>query len=204
MTSQTEAKLIPWETSLRYDVFVIGLFALALILGWGLKTWVEGRSAILTDLDASLSLSYPASWAPHREKGTLLSVRDLRSEGTFKTTFSVTGTALEPTSIRPVGELAKPFTEKKGQELTAYRVLEINDTQVDELEATRISYAYVEDPIGGTFQTSLPVVVQGVDTLVIHGTNLYVFTFAAPAATFSQQAGTLDAILHSVRFHPEN
>jgi hypothetical protein len=204
MESQTETKQIPWETSLRYDAFVIGLFALVLIAGLGLKTWVEGEATIFTDPDANLSLSYPASWAPQTEKGTLLSIRDLQSKGTFKVTFSVAARELEPTAIKPIQELVEPLNEEKGQELTAYRILEISDTKVDKLEAARISYAYVDDPIGGSLQTSLPVVVQGVDILVIHGTNLYVFTFAAPAATFSQQTGTLEAILCSVSFNLED
>lgn len=200
MESQTEAKHIPWETSLRYDAFVIGLFVLVLIIGWGFKTWVEGKVTLFTDLDSNLSLSYPASWAPQTPKGSLLSVRDLQSKGSFKATFSVATRELEPTAIKPVRELVKPFTEERGQELKTYRVLEISQAEVDRLAAATISYAYVDEPIGSPFQTSLPVVVQGVDILVVHGANLYIFTFAAPAETFSQQTGSLDAILDSVDF----
>jgi hypothetical protein len=198
MNRQAETTLIPWERLLRYDAFVIGWVILALMAGWGLKTWMEGQASIFTDLDASLSLRYPASWTPQAEKGTLLSIRDLQSEGTFKTRFSVSVRALDPTAIKPVQDLIEPFTEERGQELTAYRVLETSDTEVDGLEAARISYAYVDEPTERPFQTSMPVVVQGVDVLVTHGSNLYVFTFAAPATIFSQQAEILDAILHSV------
>jgi hypothetical protein len=111
---------------------------------------------------------------------------------------------LGPAANEPVADLIRQLTEERGQELTAYRILKTGDTTVDDLEAAEISYAYVDDSSGGLLHTSLPVVVQGVDILVIRGTNLYVFTFVAPATSFSQQTGTLDAILRSVQFKPEN
>jgi len=198
MDRQAETRLIPWERRLRYDALVIGLFAVALIAGWGLKSWAEARVTAFTALDANLSLSYPDSWTRQTEKGTLLSIRDLRSEGTFKATFSVEVRELDPTAIKPVQDLADLLAEEKEQELSAYRVLAMSDTEVDGLEAARISYAYEDEPTEGRFQKPLPVVVQGVDTLVVHGSNLYIFTFAAPATTFSEQVETLDAILDSV------
>jgi hypothetical protein len=199
MDRQAETKLIPWEAVLRYDAFVIGLFVVALIAGWGLKSWAEGQATTFTALDATLSLAYPTSWAPQAEKGALLSIRDLQSEGRFKTTFSVTSRELDPTAIKPAKDLVEPFTAERAQDLTAYRVLEVSDTKVDGNEAAKISYAYEEEPADNPFQTSLPVVVQGVDVLVTHGSNLYVLTFAAPATTFSQQAEVFNTILDSVK-----
>jgi hypothetical protein len=204
MESQPEAKPIPWEISFRYDAFVIGLVAVALIAGWGLKARAESKATTYAELDPALSLSYPALWATQVDKETLLSIRDLQSGGTFKVSFSVAVRDLEPEGIEPVQSLVKEITEERGQELTAYRILKTADTTLDDLEAAEISYAYVDDSAGGVLRTSLPVVVQGVDILVVRGTNLYVFTFAAPATSFSQQTGTLDAILRSVRFKPEN
>jgi hypothetical protein len=198
METQTETRPIPWETRLRYDAFVIGSFILALLAGWALKSWVEGKATTFSDRDAALSLAYPASWAPQAVKGTLLSIRDLRSEGRFKSSFSVAVRELEAAGSAPVQDMVEPFTEERGEELTAYRVLEVRDMEVDGVPAVSISYAYIDEPSESPFQTSLPVVVHGTDVLVSHGTRLYVFTFAAPATTFAQQAGTLDWILASV------
>lgn len=198
MASQTKTQAIPWETSLRYDLAVIGLVLLALLAGWVLKAAMEEERTIFTDVDANLSLRYPASWVPQTEKGTLLSISDLQSEGSFKVTFSVSVRELDPEDVKPVQELVVPFTVERGQELTGYRVLEIGGTEVDRLEAASITYGFVADPITSPLQTRLPVVVQAMDILVIHGNNLYVFTFAAPAATFAQHAGTMEAILNSV------
>jgi hypothetical protein len=199
MDRPAETTLIPWETKLRYDLSVIGLFALALLLGFGLMTWAEGQGTTFAALDATLSLGYPTSWAPQADKGTLLSIRDLRSEGMFKTSFSVEARELGSTAMRPVEDWIEPLTQQRAEELAAYRILETGDTEVDGAKAVKISYVYEIEPAGSAFQASVPVVVQGVDILVSHGSNLYILTFAAPAATFSQQAGTLDAILDSVR-----
>lgn len=189
---------IPWETRLAYDACVIGLFALALIAGIVLKGWVVGKTTTFTTKDSTLSLRYPAAWASQAIKGKLLSIRDLQSEGTFKATFSVEAMELDPAAVEPVQELVQPFTEDKGQALGSYRILESSDSEVDGLDAVRISYAYVEEPLESPFQISLPVVVQGVDVLVIHGSRLYVLTFSAPATSFSQQAETMESILDSV------
>jgi hypothetical protein len=202
MNSQAEAKPIPWETSFRYDAFVIGLFVLALVAGLGLKTWALTRATISADLDFHLSLSYPAMWTRHTEKGTLLSIRDLQSEGTFKVSFSVAARQLEPPATGPVQDLVQPHIAERGEGLTAFRVLKTGETTVDGLAAAEISYAYVDDAPWSPLQTSLPVVVQGIDILVVRDTDLYVFTFAAPAPSFAQQAETLEAILRSVQFQP--
>ena len=198
MDMQIRKRPIPWETRLAYDACVIGLFALAMIAGIGLKGWVVGKTTTFTTKDSTLSLRYPAAWASQAIKGKLLSIRDLQSEGTFKTTFSVEATELDPAAVEPVQEFVGPFTEDKGQALNGYRTLEISDTEVDGLDAVRISYAYVDEPVASPFQRSLPVVVQGVDVLVIHGSKLYVLTFSAPATSFSQQAETMESILDSV------
>jgi len=195
---QSKKRSIPWETRLGYDAFVIGLFALTLIAGIGLKGWVVGKTTAFTTKDSTLSLRYPAAWASQAIKGKLLSVRDLQSEGVFKTTFSVEATELDPAAVGPVQELVEPFTEDKGQALSGYRILEISDSEVDGLDAIRISYAYVDEPVESPFQRSVPVVVQGVDVLVIHGSRLYILTFSAPATSFSQQAETMESILDSV------
>lgn len=198
--SQTDSRPIPWETSLRYDAMVIGLVVLALGASLTLKSLVLGQRAIFTDPDAHLSLQYPASWAPYTEKGTLLSIRDLRSQSRFKAIFSVAVTDLESEAVRPVQEMVVPSTVERGQELMGYRVLDIAETQIDGLEAAEITYTYVDHGVDSHLQSALPVVVKAVDVLVIHQDRLYVFSFAAPAATFDQQSSTLDAILNSVDF----
>lgn len=198
MDMQVDKRPIPWETRLAYDAFVIGLFALVLIAGIALKGWVLGKTTAFAAEDSALSLRYPAGWASQAKKGTLLSIRDLQSEGIFKTTFSVEATDLDPAAVEPVQDLAELFTEDAEQALSGYRILESSDSEVDGVEAVRISYAYVDEPLESAFQTSLPVVVQGVDVLLIHGSKLYVMTFAAPATSFSERVEIMESILDSV------
>lgn len=200
--SQAESRLIDWETSLRYDAMVIGLVILAFGASLTLKSLVLGQRASFADPDSHVSLQYPASWVPYTEKGTLLSIRDLRSQGRFKVTFSLEVTDLEPEAIRPVQEMVVPSTVERGQELMGYRVLEIDETLIDGSEAAEITYTYVDYAVESHLQSTLPVVVKAVDVLVIHQDKLYVLSFAAPAATFEEQSSTLDAILNSVDFDP--
>jgi hypothetical protein len=204
MKAQTEISQIPWETTLRYDAFVIGLYVFVFIAGLGLKTWVENEPITFTDRVTNLSLSYPSSWSPTREKGTLLSVRDLHGEGIFKAIFSVKVKELDLTEGTTIQDLIQPFTEERSQDLNYYRILKISDTEVDSLGGVTVTYGYVYDPVASSLQTYLPTIVRGVDTLVIRGNSLYIFSFAAPETSFSQYSGTLDSILQSVDFDLED
>ena len=200
--SQDDSRPVEWETSLRRDAPVIGLVVLALGASLTLKSLVLGQRATFMDPDAHLSLQYPASWSPSTEKGMLLTVQDLRSQGTFKVTFSAEVKELEAQFTRPVQEMVVPFTVERGQELTGYRVLDLVETQIDGMEAARITYTYVDYGAESHLQSTLPVVVKAVDVLVIHQDKLYALSFAAPAATFAQQSSILESILNSVDLDP--
>ena len=204
MENKSKNSRIPWETSLRYDAWVLGLILLVFITALGLKSWVESKAIIFTDPDTDLSLSYPALWVSKAEKGTILSVQDLLSESVFKVKFSVDAIALDLAEDTVVQDLIQPFIEERVQEIPSYRMLKTNDTEVAQLDGVMVWYTYIYDPEAGSLQTYLPTVVRGVDILVIREATLYIFSFAAPEESFSEYSMTLDAILRSVHFDLED
>lgn len=190
----------PWEQSLRYDAMVIGLFVVALVGGWILKGTVEGARVPYSSRDGRLSLTYPASWTSFDEKETLLTIRNLRSEGPFKVALWVTTRDLPQDGDTSIRELITPYTVEKGEQLTGFRVLSIQERTLANLEAVEITYVYIDTPVDSGSQLAIPVVVKGVDVLNVHRDTLFVFTFVAPADLFSEEMKTLQALLSSVTF----
>jgi hypothetical protein len=181
------------------EVLVVGLVILALLLGWALKDWVQSQTVPFTSDDGLLSVQYPAHWLGQVDKGALLTVSDVRGEGAFKATFSVSARGMDPGYPLTQSDLLVMLSVRRAEELTAYRVLSMDQGMVDGLEASKVEYAYVVEPAGG-LQNSLPVVVEAADYVVIYEGSAYVLTFAAVAEHFAEEEGVFDSILASVEF----
>lgn len=180
------------------ELLVVALVIVALVLGWALKAWVQGRTVAFSSDDGLLSLRYPADWLEEVNKDTLLTVNDVRGEGAFKPTLSIATTGMNPDFPLTPRELVVTMSVEKAEELTGYRVLSIEHGMVDGLDASKVSYAYVAEP-AGALQT-VPVVVEAIDWVVIYHNKAYVLTLAAEASNFEEEEEKLNSILESVDF----
>lgn len=196
---------------------VIALVILVLIAGWVLKVSVQGRTA--TFASEALSVRYPVDWLLEKDEETLFTVEDPDSPSTFKTTFSARVEPLEKTedkeyvfqvegveaSVKPLGEAsglnaaANRLVMRRNKELKEYNALSAGATTLMGQETIAIEYAYVDSPRAGwATAPSLPVVVQALDTVIVKGDQVYIFTYAADTNIFAQEKDTLVAILESV------
>lgn len=199
-SSTKDALDSPWERSLRYDIPVFSIVVIALAVGWLLKGTVEGARATYSSQDGRLSLEYPVSWTAFDEKETLLTIRDLRSEGVVKVALRIKTRELAPDSDTSVLELITPYSVEKGEQLSGFRILSIEERELANMEAVEIVYAYIDTLTESSNQLAVPVVVRGVDVLSILDDTLYAFTFVAPSEGFTDEMVTLQAILSSVHF----
>lgn len=191
-------KAIPLKGWLDEAAVILVVFV-ALLLGWVVKSWVQGQTATFSSDDRVLTLQYPARWLQHTDKDTLLTVSDVRAEGWFKPRFSVTTKEMNPQYPLTASDVLVSLSVQRAQELTAYRVLTTEEGTVDGLSASGLTYAYVGEPQEG-FQPGIPTVVEAVDWVVLREGKAYVFSFAAPAQDFPHLAGTLSSLLASVDF----
>jgi hypothetical protein len=181
------------------ELLVIVLVIVALLLGWALKAWVVGKTVTFTSDDGSVSLRYPARWLGQVDKETLLTVSDVRQEGAFKPTFSLSMREMNPDFPVTQNDLLVTLSVAKAGELTAYRVLSVDQATVGGQTASTMTYAYVAEPAGAP-QSGLPVVVQAVDCVVTREGEAYVFTFATLAERFERDEVIFRSILGSVDF----
>jgi len=181
------------------ELLVVILVIVALLLGWAVKGWVEGQTGSFTSEDGSISLRYPARWLGQVDKNALLAVSDVRQQGVFKPTFSLSTREMNPDFPLTQNDLLVTLSLAKAEELTAYRVLSVDPATVDGQTASTMTYAYVAEPAGAP-QNAIPAVVQAVDCVVTHEGRAYVFTFATLAERFERDEAIFRSILGSVNF----
>jgi hypothetical protein len=202
MEGKAFAQSNPWERSFRYDAPIIGLAILILIAGWVMKTTVEGDRTAFHDPDAGFSLEYPSTWTPSDRKGFVFSIHKLRAEGRIKPGLWIE--VKEPPSQPDpqIQALVTPLTVDRGRQLFGYRVLSVTETQLDGESAMQIEYAYVDLPPGSATQSSLPVVVRAVDTLILDHDKITIITHAAPEDSFTDYKLIFEGMLNSLELRP--
>ena len=112
------------------DWLVIGVVAVALSLGWGIKAWTEGGTERFTSPETGLTLHYPTGWLMSRADGYLLKVRDPHS-GLFKTTYAVMADRLDPARPMSLVDAVNATSVSRARKLTAFRLLDIETVGED-------------------------------------------------------------------------
>ncbi len=159
---------------------VVCAVGVALLLGWLLKTSVEGRSIAFTSPDGAVSLTYPAAWtAAKSEDGVWLSVSDLYATG-MPASFKVYARAADP-GMR-LSDAAIAWTMSRMTALHEFRDLGSIETTLSGHPAIMLNYGFVADPPGGSGLATLPVVARGRDAIVVLGQQYLVFSATYDAA----------------------
>jgi hypothetical protein len=178
------------------------LFAIALVvlfLGWG---WLMRQQAInaaipYEDEINGIRANIPANWLlSEGVDGTVFRVQNPEARP-FKTTIQI--------SVQTVGEDATPrnvvdLLKLQGPlKLSGYRALAEQDIRLGEDEAVRIDYSYVSQELN-PFLEALPVVIQGVDVVVLRGNQAVIITFRDAASTFNNNYFYFRSFLNSLEY----
>ncbi len=196
------------------DWLVIGIVAVALLLGWAVKAWAVGGRESFTDSETGLILNYPAGWLISSAEDYVFRARDPNS-GPFKTTYQVTADKLDPACPMSLMDAINATSVNRARKLTSFRLLDIEpvdeggqalladiDTADEEPEAPRAiwsRYVYVEenpDP----FRESLPAVVLGLDYTAVKGEYLCTFTLLSGEADFGAAEKDFKAFIRDAGF----
>jgi hypothetical protein len=182
----------------RYaDITVIAVTALALLLGWALKSVVEARA--LPFEAAGVTAEVPSAWlrlSGSDSETELLRATNPASAG-FGTTYIIDTppVAAGATEAQVAGLLAL----SRGQTLTGYRVHDQQPVTVDGRNAYRVAFVYVESNPDLT-HNELPQVVRGVDFIFLAGERAVVVTYAADQAVYEADYSRFRQFLNSVSF----
>jgi len=149
------------NTASRSQWFVWGLTAVALLLGWALRTATLTRTRPVEE--AGVRIDVPAQWVVEPASGGLsgqpspdlvLTSYDPLSPGTH---YAIRVLPAQPDSS--LAALASFQNLQRAQSETAFRVLDQTPVVLDEREGYRVRFAYVD----ASEMSEAPVVYEGVD-----------------------------------------
>lgn len=177
------------------DWAVLALTLLALLAGWVFKSGVENRSVSLQV--SGISAQTPQGWLQVSTSGNeVLHVTNPASSG-FGTSYIVQSIPVEAGSA--LGQAASLLTLQRGQQLTAYRVLDQKPVTVYGQEAYELSYVFVESDPNLTHD-KFPNIVRGLDYLYLAGDHVVVVTYWAEKQTYEIEYGRFLRFLRSLKF----
>ncbi len=172
---------------------VVGVFVLALILGWVVKTAAEGRTEAFTA--DGLSGRFPAAWyRPQVQDPVIFEARD-RLADPYPTALMV---ERRPADTLPA--IQQALALERGRNWNAYRTLQIVESAtVGGRTGMQVTFAYVEtNP--NPFMKTAPVVLMGTDLIfpAADGNSVYVVTLTAAEENFDSALKVWPAFIASL------
>jgi hypothetical protein len=183
----------------RWNQYIAWLFTIIGILaGINLRDEVLYSTTQFIDAEVGISAQYPKDWLIDTQGDYVFRVRDISRIG-YKTTIQITTRALGAATTSR--NLFDSVNLGRYPVLAAYRVLSIDDQFVlpDRSQAAAMNYAYA-DAGGNTFLQDIPIVVRGIDILIIKRGQALIITFLSDASTFDHDYPTFERFLETLEF----
>ena len=165
--------------------WIVALFVvLALIAGWFLKVYIEGKTIEYSNDE--ISFSYPENWIVETNinvndldfgfKGRtedvsdkiLLKASSMLSESTYKTNVSLRS-IIQPNILQtesfidPMPGIVSNLANQYEKILSNFNVIENQKITLNNAQGIKIDYTFVSESILNSEGYSIPVVVYGVD-----------------------------------------
>lgn len=197
--SQDNSPDLPPDTT-RNDRFSAVLVIIVAIAGIGLGLSVRQRTLnqvwLFRDQQTGIEAIYPAGWLTDQSGDYVAKIEDPKSRP-FKTRYIIDvvpgGGA---TSVRNVLD---GLTLQRSIDLPAYRVLDIQEINLGETNATQMDFVFVQaDP--NPFIERVPVVVRGMDIVIIDGNRAIIVTLMSDEDSFEQNQDGFRRFLGSLRY----
>jgi hypothetical protein len=168
------------------DWAVIGLLAVALLLGTAVMALAQGQTKEAVNAAAGLTVHYPQGWLLKPADNLAFqavnpNAADFKTAYQVQTMPIVAGDAVTPTLALALNN----FSLSRAQGQTAYRLFDTREGQpLDGQPTMEATYAYVLKG-NDLFSQRLPVVVQGLDIAVARGDQAVIFSLLASKDAFA-------------------
>lgn len=181
------------------EAFPVWIFFLALLVGgYYLKTNQQNQFMIAKDPQGKFQVTYPQGWIPKPGSPHRLEVSDPLSGEAFPSSFIVKLEALPKDSS--LEKTSRATILDNQNKLSLYRMLSSKDIQIAGKPAVAVEYSYVADPQRGILEAErIPVVVRGVEWIVISGDTIYRLDFRASNDVFARKRNLFEKLVKEVR-----
>lgn len=178
--------------------FVLVLFTFLIMISIGMV--IKQQSSLGTwpyvDTESGIEAQYPVGWLVEEGTTYVARIRDPKARP-FKTQFMLT---VVPTGGQTaIRNVLDSLTLQRSVDLPAYRVLQVQEIQQEGLTVTQMDFVYVQtDP--NPFIERLPVVVRGIDRVIIDGNRAIIASYMADETTFESQLIVFERFVSSLRY----
>ncbi|HEX3052986.1 MAG TPA: hypothetical protein VHP83_20175 [Aggregatilineaceae bacterium] len=181
-----------WNTYLS-----LALAGLILFLGLSMRDNALNATIEFEDLEAGVRVQVPTSWLLTSGAADYVVRAEDPNALPFKTLLQV--------SVLPVGPDATPnnvldvLNIQRSERLATYHEISRTDeTLRDGSAAKRLTYAYTEFE-RNPFLQSLPLVVKGVDVVVLRGSQAVIITYREESSAFDDHLYRFENLLGTVQ-----
>ncbi len=184
----------------KWNQYLALLFALiSLAAGVNFRNTILYSTTIYRDAEAGIEAQYPQNWLIDVDGDYIFRVRDVSRIG-YKTTIQVSTLAVGINTTSR--NILDTLNLRRYSVLAAYKVLSVEDgfSLPNETQATVMRYAYAESGNTNASLQDLPVIVQGIDVLIVQQRQTIVITFLADSTVFEQEYSVLEAFLTNLKF----
>jgi hypothetical protein len=183
----------------RWSHYLALIFAgIGLLIGLNLRDSTLNVTTQYTNPQAGITAQYPQNWL--LEEGGddfIFRVRDTTTLG-YNTSIQV---AVRPISAQTSSRnIFDALTLARAQTLAKYEVISEEPFVLpDETVTSAMTYVFVASPTN-PFLQSIPVVVEGIDILIIERGQAIIVSFLSSADTFETNFPILQQFLRSLEF----
>jgi hypothetical protein len=191
VTAQARPALIDWRRAWTDDarqlVAVLLVAALAIVIGYGVKTYSQSQTRTVTA--GNVTAQIPTTWIfQPGVQDLLFTAVDPRNPGQR---YSVSRPSAGGNDVNAVADAT---AAAKSQLLSEFGVLRRDATTVNGTSAPSVTYTYVTTRNG-----QLPQVIEGRDVFIKGSGGILVVTFESPSRSFDNALSTFERFAASVR-----
>jgi len=182
----------------RFNAVLVPLiFVIALVVGLYMRQSTSSGVWPYVSQEAGIEASYPAGWLFDETSNDYVVRLSDPASRPFKTQFIIRVVpASQFTSVRNVLD---ELTIQRSVELSAYRVLNVENVVVNDVEATQMNFVFVNaDP--DPFSQRVPAVVLGTDIVIIDEGRAITVTFMSSEETYQENLSDFQRFLSSLRY----
>lgn len=179
----------------HYLVIIYGL--LMLFVGINLRDSILYATVPYEDVRVGIRAFYPQNWLLDTTGNYVFRVRDM-TQPTFKTTIQLSIVPITASSSSRI--LLDNLSLSRFQLLAGYRQFPREEIVLSNgVNATSMEYTYVSSEID-PFLESIPVVVEGIDIVIIQRGQAVIVTFQADANKYEELYPAFETFLNDLEF----
>jgi len=185
----------PTFTQRWNSYLAIAMAAAVLLVGITLRDNTLNATQTFENLEAGVRAQVPRGWLLDTQSSEYVFRAEDPDALPFKTVLQV--------SVLPVGPDATPnlvldiLNMQRAPRFSTYREISRTDQTLRGEPAKRMTYAYTQDE-RNPFQATLPVVVQGVDVVVLRRGQAVIITYREERSAFEDHLYRFENLLRTV------